>query len=158
MFELGHQSSPAFEIRLRLDLYHQLPWASSLWICQLQILGLLSLHNCLRQILIINIYKSRSRYSLLVLFFWKTQSTIASLKYQEARASSWLDLPNYVVFHPRPVFPGWDRKKWDLSRPWLAIANVTSTIVGQRKSQSYPRFQEWKNRFPSGVGKGTHQI
>lgn len=92
----------------------------------------------------------------MVLFFWRTQITTASLKYQGVGASSWLDLPNCVVFHPSPVFPERERKQWGLSRPWLASCKTSlpPQSLGQRKSHSYPRFKEWKTRLPSSSGEG----
>lgn len=72
VFELGHQSSTTCGLRLglevyttgspipqsfelRLELYHRSPGCPA---CQLQILGLLSLHNCMSQFFVINTFVS----------------------------------------------------------------------------------------------------
>ena len=71
-----------------LDLHQQLSRGSSA--CQLQVWGLLSLHNCMSQLLIINLSLCLSvsvclctytqTHILLVLFVWRTLINIGSLK------------------------------------------------------------------------------
>ena len=79
VFKMGHQSSPDFGLGLGLEFNTiSSPGSQACW---LQILGPLSLHNCVNQFLIINIFIYIYMYLyldihkiLLVLFLWRSQT------------------------------------------------------------------------------------